>query len=166
MKRIILIALFAVVTAGASAQTVKIGYVNSLEILSLMPETKVADAELQKMARELEAQYREYIMEYQKLANQIQSNTELTDVAREAKMQDLGNLEQRITEYESTSQEKISAKRNELYEPILAKATETVQTVAEENGYTHILDSSTGAIIHAPEGDNILELVKAKLGLE
>jgi len=165
MKKILFIACLSLMAFATQAQTMKIGYINSLEVLSLMPETKTADAQLQEMARELEAQYREYILEYQKLANQVQSDATLSEVAREAKIQDLSNLEKRITDYEATSQEKISTKRNELYEPILTKATETVKEVANENGYTHVFDSSTGAIIHAPEGDDIIELVKAKLSL-
>ena len=99
MKKILFIACLSLMAFATQAQTMKIGYINSLEVLSLMPETKTADAQLQEMARELEAQYREYILEYQKLANQVQSDATLSEVAREAKIQDLSNLEKRITDY-------------------------------------------------------------------
>ncbi len=149
----------------SSAQNVKIGYINSLELLSLMPETKTADEQLQVLAKDLEAQYREYIMEYQKLANQLQTDNSMSEIAREARMQDLSNLEQRITNFETSSQEKIQKKRNELYEPIITKATAVVKEVADANGYTFVLDSSNGTVIQAPESDNLIELVKKQLGI-
>ena len=52
MKKILFAALLGVVTPGAvQAQTVKIGYINSMELLSMMPEAKEADAKLQKCAK-------------------------------------------------------------------------------------------------------------------
>ena len=167
MKKILFAALLGVVTLGAvQAQTVKIGYINSMELLSMMPEAKEADAKLQKMAKDLEAQYREYMLEYQRQLSILQSDSTLSEVAREAKIQDLTNLEQRITDFESSSQEKLNTKRSELYEPILDGANKIVQEVAKDNGYTHVFDSSTGAIIYAPEGDDIIELVKTRMGIQ
>lgn len=167
MRRNLLIAVvLLVMSTAAQAQTVKIGYINSLELLSLMPEAKDADAKLQQLAKDLENQYREYVLEYQKQLNILQTDTTLSEIAREAKIQDLTNLEQRITDFEASSQEKINTRRGELYEPLLATATKVVQEVAKENGYTHVFDSSTGAIIQAPEGDNILGLVKTKMGIQ
>ena len=75
------------------------------------------------MAKDLEAQYREYVLEYQRQLSILQSDSTLSEVAREAKIQDLTNLEQRITDFESSSQEKLNTKRSELYEPILTVPT-------------------------------------------
>ncbi len=166
MNKSVLAALLLMLTLSVThAQNIKIGYINSLELLSMMPETKTADEKLQALAKDLEAQYREYIMEYQKLANQLQTDNAMSEIAREARMQDLSNLEQRITNFESSSQEKIQNKRNELYEPIISKATAVVKEVADANGYTYVLDSSNGTVIQAPESDNLLELVKKQLGI-
>ena len=105
MNKSVLAALLLMLTLSVThAQNIKIGYINSLELLSMMPETKTADEKLQALAKDLEAQYREYIMEYQKLANQLQTDNAMSEIAREARMQDLSNLEQRITNFESSSQ--------------------------------------------------------------
>jgi hypothetical protein len=41
-----------------------------------------------------------------------------------------------------------------------------LSAVAKENGYTFIFDVGTGAFLFYEKGDNILPLVKAKLGLK
>ena len=49
--------------------------------------------------------------------------------------------------------------------PIIEKARKAIQQVAEEGNYVYIFDAKDGNIIHADESQNILPLVKAKLGL-
>ncbi|MBC8046997.1 MAG: OmpH family outer membrane protein [Fimbriimonadaceae bacterium] len=166
MKKITLLIITICLSSLLFSQTVKIGYINSLELVSLMPETKAADDQLMVLAQQLDAQYKEYIIEYQKQATILQNDTTLSQIAYEAKVQDLQSLEKRIQDYEKSSQDKVNQKKTELYQPVLDKATQAVKDVAKENGYTHVLDSSTGAIVYAPDGDNILELVKKKLNIQ
>ncbi len=87
-------------------------------------------------------------------------------MAREAKMQDIGLLEQRIQQYEQESQQRIDARKKELYQPVIEKLTQTIKDVAKENGYTYVIDNSLGVIISAPEGDDILPLVQKKLNIQ
>jgi outer membrane protein len=55
----------------------------------------------------------------------------------------------------------------QLFQPIQEKAIGAVNEVAEENKFTYILDTGTGAVVYvSPESEDILPLVKAKLGLE
>jgi hypothetical protein len=37
--------------------------------------------------------------------------------------------------------------------------------VAKENGFTYIFDVSAGSLLYQPESDNVLSLVKTKLGI-
>jgi outer membrane protein len=53
-----------------------------------------------------------------------------------------------------------------LLQPLLDKAKNAINAVARENGYTYIFDVGTGAVLFYEKGDNILPLVKAKLGLK
>jgi outer membrane protein len=50
-------------------------------------------------------------------------------------------------------------------EPMIEKANQAIEDVAKENGYTYILDTSAGTVLYFPESDDILPLVKTKLGL-
>jgi outer membrane protein len=164
--KIVLFTILATTAVIASAQQGKIAYINSQELLSLLPEAKDANAKLSAYAKEFEAQYQAYGQEYQTLINDIQNNPGLTEVAREAKVQDAIMLEQRIQQFEQDSQTKLDNKKGELFQPIITSTTELIKTVAKENGYTYVIDNSLSVLIMAPDGDNILPLVKKKLNIQ
>lgn len=168
MKQIKWMLIVAVMTYStvASAQQTKIAYINSQELLSSMPEAKAANDKLVAYAREFDSLYQDYVQEYQTLVNDIQGNPMLSEVAREAKIQDAVMLEERITSYEKETQQKLDAKKQELFEPIIKNTTEIIKTVAKENGYTHVIDNSLSVVIMAPEGDDILPLVKKKMNIQ
>ena len=48
--------------------------------------------------------------------------------------------------------------------PIQKKAIEAIQTVAKENGYAYVI--SKDQLLVSPPADDILPLVKKKLGLK
>ena len=73
--------------------------------------------------------------------------------------------QQKIQEYEYEVQTLVTKKREEMYAPILEKVRVTIEQVGKEEGYTMIFDSSVGGILSAEEGDNVLALVKSKLGI-
>ena len=53
----------------------------------------------------------------------------------------------------------------ELLEPLLEKAKNAIKEVSEEQGYTYIFDVGVGTLLYYEKGDNILPLVREKLGL-
>ena len=54
-----------------------------------------------------------------------------------------------------------------LLKPLLDRAEAAIKTVAKENGYSYIFDSSKGgAVLYSPESEDVLPLVKAKLGIK
>ena len=73
--------------------------------------------------------------------------------------------QQKIQEYEYEVQTLVTQKREELYAPILEKVRVTIEQIGKDEGYTMIFDSSAGGILSADEGDDILSLVKTKLGI-
>lgn len=168
MKKIFGICLAAVLllNLSANAQQVKIAYINSQDLLEAMPEAKAANDKLIAYVREMDSVGQTYVMEYQRIVGELQNNPNLSEIAREAKIQDAMDLEERIQKYDASSQDKIDTKKRELFDPIIKSATEIVKTVAKENGYTHVIDNSLGVLIMAPEGDDILPLVKKKLNIQ
>ncbi len=166
MKHLKLLLFTILVTTAVFTQAQgKIAYINSQELLSLLPEAKEANTKLTAYAKDFEAQYQIYATEYQKLVDVIQNDKTLSEVAREAKIQDALMLEQRLQQYEQEINDKIEAKKAELFQPILTATTEVIKTVAKENGYTYVIDNALSVLIMAPEGDDILPLVKKKLNI-
>ena len=47
----------------------------------------------------------------------------------------------------------------------MSKARAAIEDVAKEGKFTYIFDSSMGSILYADESENVMTLVKKKLGL-
>jgi outer membrane protein len=166
MKKIILL---LVVTCAFSAASFgqKLGHINSLELLSKMPEVTVADKQVEDFGKTLQDQLQGMVTEYKTKLEDYQAKANLmNDAIRKVKEQELGQLEQRIQEFQNNAQENISTKKKELYDPILKKADEAIKAVAKENGYNYVFDTSVGALLFVNESDNVLSLVSTKLGLK
>jgi len=59
----------------------------------------------------------------------------------------------------------LQKKEQSLLQPIIDKAKNAINEVAKEGSFTYILDSSVGVVLYSVESDDILPLVKKKLGL-
>ncbi len=159
--------LFAIaVMAISQADAQKIGYLNTNELLVQMPEVKKADSVLNQYAEEMQKIYAAYVMEYQqKLADYQNNAASWSEVKRESVEKDLGNLQIRISDFEKESNDKLEAKKEELYGPILDNVKAKIKLVGDENKFTTILDGSAMLYVGIDAVD-ILPLVKKKLGLQ
>ena len=165
MKKITLLALLFIITLSSIAQN-KFGYIDSQELLILMPEREKAEKEVQEFAKSLESQLGSMTAEYQQSVQEYQANeSTYTDLVKQDKVAEITGLEQRIQAFQQNAQQSLQAKEQELLEPILAKARKAIEDVATEGNYTYIFDKSIGSILYAKEGENVLSLVKKKLKL-
>ena len=101
-----------------------------------------------------------------KLADYQKNGATMNDAQKELKEGELADLEQRIQKFQGDAQDKFSSKKDELYTPILKKAEDAIKAVAKDNSYAYVFDTSVGAVIYAQDSDNIMDLVKKKLGLK
>ena len=165
MKKITFLALLSILTLSTIAQN-KFGYIDSQELLMLMPERKKAETDVQNFAKSLETQLGSMTAEYQQGVQEYQANeTTYTDLVKQDKIAEITGLEQRIQTFQQNAQQSLQAKEQELLEPILAKARKAIEDVATEGNYTYIFDKSIGSILYAKDSENVLALVKKKLNL-
>ena len=149
------------------AQTLKLGHINSADLIQAMPETKGADSSLAKYKKSLEDNMKSMTAEYQsKLSTYQQQSETMADAVRKTKEKELEDLGSRIQDFQQTAQESVQKKREELYGPILKKADAAIKALAKEKGYSYIFDTSAGALLHSQESDDIMALVKTKLGIK
>ena len=152
------------------AQAVKLGHISAAELLQQMPEVKKADSTMAGYQKALEDQYSQMVQEFQGKSSDYDKNTAAktwSDAVADVKAQELKDLEKRIQDFQQSAQEKITTKRQEIYAPIYNKATEAIKAVGKENGYSYIFDSSSNnAVIYAQESQDVMPLVKKKLGLK
>ena len=69
----------------------------------------------------------------------------------------------RIQQFQTSAQEAIQQREAELMEGLVKIAKKAISEVATENGYVYVFDAAV--LLHKPDGDNILPLVKKKLGI-
>src|SRR5690606_16664217 len=151
--------------AGNIAQAqIKIGYLNTSELISLMPETKAADSQFNAFAQKLQETLQPMQQDLQtKFAEYQEQQATMADAVRESKETQLQALNHGIDQLQLKAQQDMQRKREELMGPILEKVQSAIQAVAAPNKLPHILDSN--AILHGPEGDDVLPLVKKELGI-
>jgi len=165
MKKLTFLTLFTFLTLVSTAQN-KFGYIDSQELLMLMPERKIAETKVQEFAKVLETQLGSMTAEYQQSVQEYQANeSTYSDLVKQDKVADITNLEQRIQAFQQNAQKELQAKEQELLEPILTKARKAIEDVAVDGKYTYIFDKSIGSILYAKDSENVIHLVKKKLGL-
>jgi outer membrane protein len=165
MKKITFLFLITLITLSTFSQN-KFGYIDSQELLMLMPERKNAESEVQNFAKGLESQLAAMTAEYQESVQDYQSNeSSFTDLIKQDKIAEITGLEQRIQAFQQNAQQSLQKKEQELLEPILSKARSAIEEVAFEGNFTYIFDKSVGSILYAKESENVLSLVKKKLKL-
>jgi outer membrane protein len=166
--------LLAVVTtlfmlSGTLSAQQKIGHLNSVDVLTVMPEFKQMQDEIQKQkdayTKVLEGMYQDYDKKQKDLQAKSQDKS-TPDVILETMIQELQQLQQRISDFEDKVNSDLQKSQQEKMKPINDKYLKAVKEVAEANGYTYIIDVASGAVAYFPDKTNdITELVTKKLGV-
>ncbi|HYV93875.1 MAG TPA: OmpH family outer membrane protein [Chitinophagales bacterium] len=156
--------IFLLTVFSPHAQSLKIAHVNEEKLLKVMPETKIADSFLLSFKHELEDSNQKLLTQYQEfLPDPISDGGALTDSEMAIIELKLRTLQNKILNFQSSAQEILDKKKEELYRTVRTKAEKAIKEVAEENGYSYILDSSEKSIVYASDEFDITELVKTKL---
>ena len=168
MKKIVTVlgVVMGLILAGNStkAQT-KIGTISLAELIPNMPEYKKADTAMNEFQNALQQQYQDMVNEYQQQSALLSSKdtSKYTSAQLEIKRKDLNDLLVKLQGWQQTGSQMRDQKNQELLAPIQKKAMDAIQAVAKENGYTYII--SKDQLLVSPPADDILPLVKKKLGL-
>ena len=165
---IVLIAIFFAFIGTTTAQQ-KIGHINSVEVLQAMPEFKTMQEALQKQkdtyTKALESMYGDYDKKQKDL--QALSNDKTTpDAIIESRIQELQDLQKRITDFETKVNDDLQKMQQEKLQPINDKYLKAVKEVAQANGYAYVIDIVSGAVAYYPEATNdVTPLVMKNLGI-
>ena len=145
------LALALALAAGtAEAQTLKIGYINSQEILEKAPGAQEAQQAFERDMQGFTTEAQQLQDELTRMQQQLQQQ-ELT-LSPEAKRNRQQQIQQKAQEAQSRMAEmdQIAARRrSELVQPVMDKITAAIERLREEAGYAIILDVAAGSIIAA-----------------
>ncbi len=152
---------------GYAQSSLKIGYINSNKLMSIMPEADSAQAHVKAYAAGLQNQMKAMAQEYQSKVQDYQSNVgTMSDLIRQTKEKEISDLQQRIQTFQASADQDVQKKQQELFQPIITKVKNAIDAVGKENHYTYILDVSQGVVLFYANGDDITPLVKKKLNLK
>jgi len=140
------------------AQSVKVGWVNTVVILREFPMAQ----EAQKM---LEATLQGYQAEMQQLNEDMQAALQeyqqqqltMTPENRRAKEEELTRDQTAIQQRGQELEAQANARRNEVFEPVMAAISSVIEEIRVEGSYSMILDAASQAILAA---DPALELTQ------
>jgi outer membrane protein len=172
MKRIIvLLAVTVFFLNGTLGQTtLKLGHIDSRILFAAMPESDSAQKRLEKSATQMQTTLEQLQVEFNKKYEEyltLTKDASASELIVRTKEEELQSLQQRIQTFNQQAEQDIANQRTELFRPIQDKAIKAVSDVAEENGFTYIFDTAGGVLVYtSPDSQDILPLVKKKLGLQ
>lgn len=168
MFKKIAILLLCALPFGLKAQEVKLGHVNTQEILSLMPERDSIQKTINRLQTEWENELVKMREEYNnKIKDYQDKQATMPESIKQARQSEIADIEQRITTFQQTAYSDLQKKQQELFAPVIDKVKKAIDAVASENNYLYIFDLSTQSIIYtSPKSNDITPLVKKKLGLK
>ena len=164
MKKLLVAVVMGSGFFTASAQN-KLGYINTDELVQVMPEATKADSELKEYQASLVQQGQDMAKDLdEKDSLFVRDSLKLTPSMKDIKRNELIALYQRVQGWNQQAQDMYQAEAQKKIAPIKTKAIDAIQAVAKENGYTYVFD--VNSLLVYPPGDNLLSLVKRKLNIK
>jgi len=173
MKRALLLTgvLLAVLPGVAAAQD-RIGYANLDLIIAKMPESQEVARQLDTFQNELAkglSTKRAYAQQKLVEAQNAQAAGVVSDEKLSEYETELRKLEREIQETAKEADRKMLERRNELMEPIIGKLQDTIEQVAEADGYTHVLNivdgTGTSVLLWGIEERDLTRRILEALGI-
>ena len=159
MKKIIVLAVVAIMGTAATANAQKIGHINTNDLLVAMPETKKAQEKLKVAQDSLNVVYGQLIKEYQEKDSVIRVDSVKWSLPiKQIRFKEFQDLQEAVQNYSTQAQQVLQQKEQEIFAPVQKAALDAIQTVAKANGYVYVL--SRDALLVAPTSDDLLPLVK------
>jgi outer membrane protein len=169
MKKIVtvLVVVMGLMLTGKSTNAQnKFGYVSMQELITSMPEYKKADTAMNEFQTALGQNYDDMVKEYNEQSVLVsgKDTAKFTAAQLELKRKAVGDLLQKLQGWQTQAQQLAQQKNQELIAPIQKKALDAIQAVAKENGFTYIIQKEQ--LLVSPPGEDILPLVKKRLGIK
>ena len=166
LKQIHLI-IFFIFTWSILFAELKIGYVDSNEIMNNMQEVRQVQVDLEKIQRSLENEMKDLMDQLDSLNQDYERQRLLmSETRRKEKENDLRKREQDIQKFQMEKfgpEGEIYRQQNILLKPVLEKIDAAIKNVGSEQSYDFILDAVSGALLYALDSHNLTEDVLEEL---
>jgi outer membrane protein len=142
---------------AAGSAELKIGVVDMARVMDTFPETKTAEAQLDKQKAEFEKERKDLLEDYRKLRESYEAAVKDADnpawsdaerkkktAAAEEKLSAVEDKRQMLRETSDLRQKQLQDQTLRLRQRILEKLRAAVSEYAESNGFTLVLDGAAG----------------------
>lgn len=164
IKKILLMAAVALPLL-ASAQTLKVGIVDTNEIIGKMPETTAAQNTLNEAQKKYQAELQNIDAEFQRQLEEFQNMKEdELPAIKDRKARQLQETQQKGEAFQQQVIQDLQRQQEELMAPVIQKVKSAIESVGKEGGYT-LIQEMAGQLYFAAPVEDITPLVKAKLGI-
>ena len=162
---LIVAALLFSVQTEAQVKESRFGHIDTQALLESMPERNNIQTEIESAAGEYEQEILRMQGDLEGKVAEYQQKAESWPVAiRSQKEQEITQDQQGLEQFYATVQQELGLLEQSLLEPMIERARKAIEEVGTEEGFTYIFDTSTGSTVYNG-GEDVLALVKAKLGL-
>jgi outer membrane protein len=165
MKRVLFVGMMilGLMAAGQVSAQNKMAYVSIDEVVQMMPEYKKAMGEMAQFDSALQINYAETVKELNRQDSIYKTDSaKWSNAIRTANREKMKKLLTDLQGFEQSYQQQMQQKQEELMTPVAQKATGLINDVAKTNGYTYVFRKE--ALLVQPDADDLLPLVKKKLG--
>src|SRR5689334_19823449 len=164
MKRIVFVlALILALPCAVSAQaSLKIGYINSQNILAEAPGAKEAQAQFDKDMTSYKAEVQQMATELEGLVKQYETQQAmLSPAAKQTREADIRTKQQAYQERLSAIDQRAASRQQELVQPVMDRINQVIEAYRAEQGYSLIFDVAAGGVVAAnPTMDLTSEIIR------
>jgi outer membrane protein len=168
------VVFLSVVGPSAVSAQRKIGYINMDDLVAAMPDTREARQALKKYGDSLSRIDGGLQQDFfTKRDAYFQDSAGMDATAKEAHRQVLQKIIQQEGAFKAGAKALLDSMQQSLTVGIVTKAEGAVAAAARANGYAYVFRKAAGTdeqrnefVLIAPQGDDLLPLVKKQLGLD
>ena len=143
LRRSLIILAVVVPTALLTAQTQKIGFVNSTTIFNSLPEAKDATKRLEAISKPVQDSLEMMQKDLQTKYDEYQKKADLmTDAGKRSAQQEIQELQQRARDYAQTKDQELAKQREKIIAPLKDKILKAIARIAKTEKYNYVFDQN------------------------
>lgn len=165
-KTWVLFCLFAMMSLGTQAQTLKFGYFSYQEVFTSMAAYARAQQNIQELKSKYETETKrseeEFNQKYEDFLEGVQDYAPSILKKRQAELQD---FMARNIAFKAESERLLKQAEKDALEPVHKQLADAVHSIAVRNGYAFVLNTDDHALPYVNEsmGENITQQLKEQL---
>jgi len=170
MKKLVLFAAIAAMPFFVSAQELKFGYINKMQVLYMMPEISDVESKYADYAAQNKKLFEDSQAEAKKqydLFQTMMQDPNATEAKKKNQLDIVQGLEEKLQTLQVTIQQDLQQKQVQLLRPLEEKLQKAIDTVSKKNNFFMVFNLDSEAIVYkADKAIDITEMVKKELNIK